>query len=183
VWTSPQMGCRVLDRVVIGRMISSTRSASDLGAGSGTMLGVDGLADSADLERGYHLRCRSKGMVAHHYAACTNVFGRIICDIELEFQGLCFFCAPFLGETAVRCQVFPKNVGKVIKVKPKRDSVENHALLGLPNGVAHLLCNSTLHPRQGGHWSHDFQHTFRIGSWCRIRDDAWGRWSCRLCRS
>jgi len=49
---------RVLDRVVIGRMISTTRSASDLGAGSGTMLGVDGLAYSADLERGYHLRCR-----------------------------------------------------------------------------------------------------------------------------
>ena len=142
-WT---FDCLVLDRVVIDRMISSTRSASDLGAGSGTMLGVDGLADSADLERGYHLRCRSKGMVAHHYAACTNVFGRIICDIELEFQGLCFFCAPFLGETAVRCQVFPKNVGKVIKVKPKRDSVENHALLGLLNGVAHLLCNSTLPP-------------------------------------
>jgi len=30
--------CLVLDRVVIGRMISSTRSTSDLGAGSGTMV-------------------------------------------------------------------------------------------------------------------------------------------------
>jgi len=109
-----------------------------------TMLEVDGLVDSADLERGYHLRCRSKGMVAYHDAACTNVLGRIICDIELEFQGLCFFCASFLGEAAIRCQVFSKNVGKVVKVKPKRDSVENHALLGLLNGVAHLLCNSTL---------------------------------------
>ena len=119
--------CRVLDTVVIGRMISSTRSASDLGAGSGTMLGVDGLADSADLERGYHLRCRSKGMVAHHDAACTNVLGRILIDVE----------------AAIRCQVFSKNVGKVVEVKPKRESLENHALLSLLNGVLHLLCNST----------------------------------------
>ena len=88
------------------------------------MLGVDGLGDSADLERGYHLRSRWKGMAAHHYAACTDVFGRILCDIEFEFQGLCFFCASFLGEAAVRCQVFSKNVDKVIKIKPKRDSVE-----------------------------------------------------------
>jgi hypothetical protein len=68
-------------------------------------------------------------MVAHHYAVCTSVFGRILCDIELEFQGLCFFCASFLGEAAVRCQVFSKNVDKVIKVKPKRDSVENPLFL------------------------------------------------------
>jgi hypothetical protein len=138
--------CLVLDRVVIDRMISSTRSASDLGARSGTMLRVDGLTDSADLERGYHLRCRSKDMVAHHDAACTNVLGRILCDIELEFQGLDFCCASFLGEAEIRCQIFSKNVGKVFKVKPKRDSVENHALLDLLNGVAHLLCNSTLPP-------------------------------------
>ena len=84
------------------------------------MLGVDGLTDSADLERGYNLRCRSKGMVAHHDAACTNVFG-------------CIFCASFFGEAAIRCQVFSKNVGKFVKVKPKRDSVENSALLGLLN--------------------------------------------------
>jgi len=65
------------------------------------MLGVDGLADSADL-RGYHLRCPSKGMVAHHDVARTNVLGRILCDTELEFQGLCFFCAPFLARTSPR---------------------------------------------------------------------------------
>jgi hypothetical protein len=111
--------CLVLDRVVIGRMISSTRSASNLGAGSGTMIGVDGFANSADLERGYHLRCRSKGMVAHYDAACTNVLGRILCDMKLQFQGLGFFCASFLGEAAIRCQVFSTNVGKVVKVKPK----------------------------------------------------------------
>ena len=42
----------------------------DLGAGSGTMLGVDGLADSADLER--VSSSSSKFMVAHHHVACTN---------------------------------------------------------------------------------------------------------------
>jgi hypothetical protein len=55
-------------------------------------------------------------MAAHHDAACTNVLGR---DIELEFQGLGFFCASFLGEVAIRRQVFSKNVGKVVKVKPR----------------------------------------------------------------
>jgi hypothetical protein len=88
-------------------------------------------------------------MLVHHDAACTNVFGRILCDIELVFQGLCFFCASFLGEAATRCQVFSKNVGKVVKVKSKKDSVENHALVGLLNGVAHLLCNSTLRDPNG----------------------------------
>ena len=78
-----------------------------------------------------------------------TMLGGILCDKELEFQGLGFFCASFLGEAAIRCQVFSKNVGKVVKVKSKRDSVENHALLGLLNGVAHLLCNSTLRDLHG----------------------------------
>ena len=83
-------------------------------------------------------------MVAHHDAACTNVLGHILSDIELEFQGLGFFCASFIGEASIRFQVFSKNVDKFVKFKSKRDSVENHALLGLLNGVLHLLCNSTL---------------------------------------
>ena len=44
--------CVVLDRMFIDRMVSSMYSTSDLPAGSGTMLGVDSLADSADLGRG-----------------------------------------------------------------------------------------------------------------------------------
>jgi hypothetical protein len=72
-----------------------------------------------------------------------TMLGGILCDKELEFQGLGFFCASFLGEAAIRCQVFSKNVGKVVEVKPKRESLENHALLSLLNGVLHLLCNST----------------------------------------
>jgi len=55
------------------------------------MFGVNGLADLADLERGYHLGCSWKDIVAHHDAVCINVLVCILCVIELEFQRLGFF--------------------------------------------------------------------------------------------
>ena len=83
---------RTLDcDVLVGIMVSSSYSTSNLGAGSGRMFGVNGLADLADLERGYHLGCSWKDIVAHHDAVCINVLVCILCVIELEFQRLGFF--------------------------------------------------------------------------------------------
>ena len=88
---SSSMGCSF-----IYLMVSSSHSASDLHAGSGKMLGVDVLANSTDLERGYHLGCRSKGVVSHQGAGCTNVLVCILCVVELEFQSFGCCKLPFL---------------------------------------------------------------------------------------
>jgi len=77
------------------------------------MLGVDSLAVSADLEAGYHLRCRSKGMVTHRDAACMNVLGRILYNIEFEFQGLVSSALPFLVKRRYDARSSPRTSAKL----------------------------------------------------------------------